>query len=234
MLEQYLAWIAVLVAATIAVGCFRWAVVRCDRANVADWGNKWLNRLDGLNRIFCQRFHRLQADVIQLPASGGALLAANHISGLDPLLMIASCSRPLRFMIATEEYNRWWLTWLFKIIGCIPVDRTGQPEKAFQAALRALDVGEVIGVFPQGRIQAPGDAPVPLKRGVVALASLADVPIFPLHISGVRGAGHILLAIFLRSRARIKATQAIDVSDTKDEAALLELSEFVNTGAADG
>lgn len=215
-----------------AVFFLRWAVGHCERANVADWGNKWLNRLDGLNRIFCHRFHRLQADVIQLPVSGGALLAANHVSGLDPLLMIASCSRPLRFMIATEEYNRWWLKWLFKVIGCIPVDRTGQPEKAFQAALRALDVGEVIGVFPQGRIQAPGEGPVALKRGVVALAHLADVPIVPLHISGISGAGHILMAIFLRSRARIKATHAINVSDSKDEDALFELSEFVNRGVA--
>lgn len=216
----------------ITVFCFRWAVGHCDRANVADWGNKWLNRLDGLNRIFCQWFHRLQADDIQLPVSGGALLAANHISGLDPLLMIASCSRPLRFMVATEEYNRWWLKWLLETIGCIPVDRTGQPEKAFQAALRALDVGEVIGVFPQGRIQVPGDDPVELKRGVVALAHLADVPIIPLHISGVSGVGHTLLAVFLRSTARIKAAHAINVSDTKDEVALLELSEFVNRGAA--
>ncbi len=216
----------------VAAFFLRWVVGHCERANVADWGNKWLNRLDGLNRIFCNRFHRLQADVIQLPASGGALLAANHVSGLDPLLMIASCSRPLRFMIATEEYNRWWLKWLFEIIGCIPVDRTGQPEKAFQAALRALDVGEVIGVFPQGRIQGPGEGPVTLKRGVVALAHLADVPIIPLHISGIRGAGRIILAVFLRSTARIKATHAINVSDTKDEAALFKLSEFVNRGVA--
>jgi 1-acyl-sn-glycerol-3-phosphate acyltransferase len=137
-------------------------------------------------------------------------------------------------MIATEEYHRWWLKWLFKIIGCIPVDRIGKPEKAFQAALRALEVGEVIGVFPQGRIQEPGEGAVELKRGVVALAHLADVPIVPLHISGISGAGHIILAVFLRSTARIKAAHAIHVSDTKDEAALLELSEFVNRGVVDG
>lgn len=232
MLDYYINWIVVLIAVIVAAFFLRWAIGHCERANVADWGNKWLNRLDGLNRIFCHRFHRLQSDVIKLPDSGGALLAANHISGLDPLLMVASCSRPLRFMIATEEYNRWWLKWLFKIIGCIPVDRTGQPEKAFQAALRALDVGEVIGVFPQGRIQAPGEGPVALKRGVVALAHLANVPIVPLHISGINGAGHIILAVFLRSTARIKATRAIHVADTKDEAALFELSEFVNRGVA--
>ncbi len=231
MFDQYATWIGALIAVIATAWLARWAIRHCDRANGADWGNKWLNRLDGLNRIFCRRFHRLQADTIQLPANGGALLAANHVSGLDPLLMIAACSRPLRFMIATEEYHRWWLKWLVRTIGCIPVDRTGKPEKAFQAALRALDADEVIGVFPQGRIRHPGEAPVALKRGVVALAHLAEVPIVPLHISGIRGAGHIIIALFLRSTARIEATHAVYVTDTKDEAAMLELSEFVNRGA---
>jgi len=210
----------------------RWVVTHCERANVADWGNRWLNRLDGLNRIFCRRYHRLKGDIILLPVSGGVLLAANHISGLDPLLMVASCSRPVRFMVATEEYNRWWLRWLFRIIGSIPVDRTGQPEKAFQIALQALDMGEVIGVFPQGKIQAAGEGPIPLKRGVIALAHLAKAPIVPLRISGVAGAGYIILAVFLRSSARIETTQAISVSDTKDEVALMKLSEFLSRDAA--
>lgn len=206
-------------------------MIHCERANVADWGNRWLNRLDGLNRIFCRRYHRLKGDIISLPVSGGTLLAANHISGLDPLLMAASCSRPVRFMVATEEYNRWWLGWLFRIAGCIPVDRAGQPEKAFQTALRALDMGDVIGVFPQGKIQAAGEGPIPLKRGVIALAHLAKVPIIPLRITGVVGVGHTILAVFLRSTARIETTQAINVSDTKDETALMKLNEFVNRHA---
>jgi 1-acyl-sn-glycerol-3-phosphate acyltransferase len=92
-------------------------------ANGADWGNDWLNRLDGLARLFCRRFHRLDAAPLPVPASGGALLAANHISGLDPILMLAVCPRPLRFMVAKEEYNRWWLRWLYDRIGFIPVDR---------------------------------------------------------------------------------------------------------------
>ncbi len=228
MLAQQSIWLISAVLFAVAAACLWWLVRRCERANVADWGNPWLNRLDGLNRIFCRRFHRLEANPIPLPERGGVLLAANHVSGLDPLLMIAACSRPVRFLIATEEYHRWWLIWLFRAIGCIPVDRSGKPEKAFQAALGALDDGEVIGVFPQGRIQKRDEGPVPLKRGVVALAYLAGVPIIPLRLSGIAGAGRIIVAVFIRSRARLALGPAVTVSDTKDEAALFTLDDFVN------
>ncbi len=228
MSEQFLIWLAGLIALLLVVLAWRSVAYRLDRANGADWGGKWLNRLDGLNRIFCRRYHGLEADTIHLPATGGALLAANHLSGLDPMLMIASCPRPVRFMIATEQYHRRSLHWLFRLIGCIPVDRSGKPEKAFQEALRALEKGAVIGVFPQGRIRQPGEGPVALKRGVVALAHLAGVPIIPLRISGIKGVGQIILSVVLRSRARIEAAAAITVADSKDEAALRILSDFVH------
>ena len=93
---------------------WRWALRKCEAANVADWGNRWINRLDGLNRLFCRHFHRLGRQDIPLPARGGALVVSNHVSGLDPLLLIAASPRPLRFLIAREEYERWWLTWLFR------------------------------------------------------------------------------------------------------------------------
>ncbi|MES9927954.1 MAG: 1-acyl-sn-glycerol-3-phosphate acyltransferase, partial [Candidatus Thiodiazotropha sp. 6PDIVS] len=71
-----------------------WLDRRCNAANQADWGSIGLNRLDGLNRLFCRYYHRLQPQVLPLPEQGGAVVVSNHISGLDPLLMIASSNRP--------------------------------------------------------------------------------------------------------------------------------------------
>jgi len=182
----------------------RRAVRACRRAARAQWGNSALNVLDGLNRIFCRRFHRLQGDVVALPASGPAIVASNHLSGLDPLLMIASCGRPLRFMIAREQFQRWWLKWLFGLMQLIPVERSTNPEKALYAARRALDAGEVVAIFPQGRIHLDSEE-VGFKRGVVLLAALSGAPIYPLRIDGVAGAGRTVTAVFQRSRARVKA-----------------------------
>jgi 1-acyl-sn-glycerol-3-phosphate acyltransferase len=130
---------------------------------------------------------------------------------LDPLLLIAAADRPLRFIIAREQYVRPCLHWLFRAVGCIPVDRKGRPERALREALAALRAGEVIAIFPHGRIQLPGDENRPIKGGAVRLAMLAGCPVVPARIDGVRGEGLVVRAVFLRSRARVEPLPVISV-----------------------
>ncbi|SCZ50288.1 1-acyl-sn-glycerol-3-phosphate acyltransferase [Thiohalomonas denitrificans] len=176
-----------------------------------DWGARWLNAIDRLNSAFCRGYHRMQADPVPLPAEGPALVVANHLSGLDPLVMIAASPRPLRFLIAKEEYERLGLRALFKAVGCIPVDRAGRPERAFREAVKALQSGEVVALFPEGGIHT-GDKRPPLKRGVWKLAQLAGCPIYPLHIEGIAGEGRIVSALLRRSRIRVFAHPPITCS----------------------
>ena len=203
--------------------------VRILEANhIADWGNKWLNRLDGLNRLLCRRFHRLQHEELLLPKTGGALVVANHVSGLDPLLMIAASPRPLRFMIAQEEYDRWWLKWLFKAIGCIPVGRESNPRGALKAVRQALEAGEVVALFPYGGIHLDHEPPVALKRGVMLMAEMTGVPVCPLRVEGVRGQGKTVSAVFLRSRARIFPFHPLYYKDHEPEGFLRELGRILS------
>ena len=197
-----------LVLAAAALAALLWGLWRLNRAvrraARTDWGRPWLNWLDGFNRLFCQRFHRMPDTRLALPEQGPAVVAANHVSGLDPLLLIAAADRPLRFIIAREQYIRPCLHWLFRAVGCIPVDRTGRPERAMREALAALRAGEVVAIFPQGRIQLPDEPPRPLKGGVARLALALDCPIAPVRITGVRGAGQVLWSVFRRSRVRLE------------------------------
>jgi len=186
-----------------ALLCFK-LLRACDAANGADWGRRWINRLDGLNRILCRRFHRLNHDVLNLPLSGGVLVASNHVSGLDPLLLLAASPRPLRFLIAREEYERWWLRWLLRAVGCIPVERTRNPRAALYAAREALERGEAVALFPHGRIHLDHHPPTPLKRGIVLLARMTGVPILPVRVEGVRAQGRTIAAVFVPSRARVQ------------------------------
>lgn len=218
-----------LTVAIVLIALFSWLSYIGRRAQIADWGNPVLNRLDGLNRLFCKSFHRLKYDPIHPPDTGGAIVAANHVSGLDPLLMSCACSRPLRYMIATEQYYTPVLHWLYKTMGTIPVDRQGAPEKAFYAARQALDDCQLVSIYPQGRITLP-DESVALKRGVVLLADLAKAPIIPVRITGVSGVGWVLTAVFMRSRARLEVGPMIHVKGPKDAEALSTLAAFI-TGA---
>lgn len=204
-------YITLFVVVLLAGGFFfwRWASRQCEQACCVDWGSTWLNHLDGLNRIFCRSFHKLRHDSIALRPDGGVLLASNHVSGLDPLLMVAACTRPLRFIIAREQYERWWLRWLFKAIGCIPVDRKKNSRNVFRVALEALRQGEVVVIFPHGGIHLSHQPPVRLKRGVALLARLASVPVHPLCIEGVRGQGMTIAAVLIPSRAKITIFESI-------------------------
>lgn len=194
----------------------------------ADWGGSFLNHLDGVMRVFAARYHRLEHDPLPVPESGGAIIVSNHLSGADPMLLSSASPRPLRFVIAAEQYEHPMLRWFYDMIGCIPVDRSGSPEKAFYAARRALAEGEVVVLFPQGRIRLPDDPRKPLKRGVITLAAMARVPIIPVRLSGVGGPGRLVSAIFIRSRARIHAAPPLIVTDSRDEQALLSIEEFIS------
>jgi 1-acyl-sn-glycerol-3-phosphate acyltransferase len=150
-------------------------------------------------------------------------VASNHVSGLDPLLLIAASPRPLRFLIAREEYDRWWLRWLFRRIGCIPVERTRNTRSAFEAARKALKRGEVVALFPHGRIHLDHHEPIPLKRGIALLSSLTGVPIHPVRIEGVRAQGMTVTAVFVPSRACLLSFAPLHCAGQADEHCLEEL-----------
>jgi 1-acyl-sn-glycerol-3-phosphate acyltransferase len=161
---------------------------------------------------------------VDFPTGAGALLAGNHLSGLDGFLLQAVSSRPVRFMIAREETERFGLRWLFKEARVIPVDRTGRPEQAFRAALQALKQDDVVGMFPQGKIGREGS----LKRGLTKLAELAQVDVYPVYLDNIKGEGEIVASLYNRSESiTVEIGQPIKVNSKNSEAALEELTRFL-------
>ncbi|EEF78876.1 lysophospholipid acyltransferase family protein [Methylophaga thiooxydans] len=178
-----------------------------------DWGGPHVNWLDGWTRLLCRYLHGLDEGLMPLPASGPAIVVANHVSGLDPLLLIAACHRPLRFLIATEEYNRPVFHWLFRAAGCIPVDRKGRPELALRAARRALEKGEVIALFPHGKIHLDTDPPRPIKGGVARLAAWSQCDIYPVRIEGVKAQGKTFTAPFIPDHVALFFLPVINLTE---------------------
>ncbi len=216
----------------IAVLIILWQLHRfidaCRRANRVDWGRGWINLLDGFNRLFCYRYHRLNLVRLRIPKTGPVILATNHLSGLDPMLLLASSRRPIRFLIAREQYQRFGLNWLFRAIKCIPVDREHRPEQAMRSAIRALKNGHVVALFPHGKICTLDDPPSQIKPGVVRLAQLTGAEILPLRISGIRGAGHVVRGVILRSRARLEAFPKISAVERERKDLLDELQKILD------
>lgn len=223
--------LSLLILALVAVSA-AWSVRSllraCRRANRTDWGRDWVNLLDGLNRIFCYRYHRLNLVGLRLPKSGPAIVVSNHVSGLDALLLLASTRRPLRFLIAREQFERFGLQWLLRAVGCIPVDRQRKPEQALRSALRALGNGEIVALFPHGKIHLQTDPPLRLKPGAARLAQLTGSPIFPVFVSGISGQGHVVRGVLLRGQAQLRLFPPLSAESRTTDEVLQKLTEILD------
>lgn len=136
-------------------------------------------------RALARGFFRLDVWGLEhIPARGGALIAGNHPSVLDGILLLLVVKRPVRFLVAEDLYNHRVLRPLFQLMGAIPVYRTRSSNgDALRAAVAALDAGELIGIFPEGTIHFQGTLRE-IKRGVALLALKTGVPVVPLSIRG--------------------------------------------------
>lgn len=220
--------ITVLVVLSLAFLLVRF-IRYCDHYRLADWGGAFANRLAALISCFVHRYHGLPINPIPLPEAGPAIVVCNHISGLDPLVLAAATPRPLRFLIAREEYERFGLQWLFRLAKCIPVERDKRPELAMRAALRAIEDGEVVALFPHGKIHLPGEMPARIKGGAVRLSQLSGAPVYPLHVEGVKGAGHTLLAIPLRSNLKLSTHPPRTFVSGNNDENIRKLQQLIET-----
>ena len=140
---------------------------------------RWVLRQLGFG-FFRLRIQSLEA----IPLRGGVILAGNHPSVLDGILLLIVSPRPVRFLVAEELFYHPLLRWAFEGMGCIPVYRTKTRNgDALRAAVEALERGEVIGIFPEGTT-SDGGVMRQLKRGVGLLALKTGMPIVPFGVIG--------------------------------------------------
>lgn len=121
-----------------------------------------------------------------LPATGPVVVAANHVSHLDPLhlgLAITRLGRYVAFMAKRELFQHPIAGPLLRTTGHIEVDRGGEAARALQPAVAALRRGGVVAVFPEGTIST-SFVPCPPRLGAARMALDADAPIVPVAVWG--------------------------------------------------
>lgn len=116
---------------------------------------------------------------------GGAVLAGNHVSYMDPMLLWCVAPRPVHFMAKRELWESRILGWLLDRFWAFPVTR-GEPDRsAIANATEALKAGGLVGVFPEGTRAGAGDDSLgEARRGAAFFALRADVPIVPTAFVG--------------------------------------------------
>ena len=116
---------------------------------------------------------------------GGAVLCANHNNAVDPILIALALPKDagLRFMAKMELFQNPFLKWLFLKLGAFPVDRKNNDVTAMKTAMRCLQNGEKLMLFPEGtRVKSEGD--VAAKGGAVMFATRTGVPMIPIYCGG--------------------------------------------------
>ncbi|MBR3898496.1 MAG: 1-acyl-sn-glycerol-3-phosphate acyltransferase [Bacilli bacterium] len=118
-----------------------------------------------------------------IPLDGACILAGNHTSILDPLLIMSCTKRTIHFL-AKDELYKGFKGIIFKHMGIIPVNRRIHDKDALMKAKNGLNTGNLIGIFPEGTINKTDDTVMPFKIGAVKMSFDTKSKLVPFTIKG--------------------------------------------------
>ena len=118
-----------------------------------------------------------------VPTEGSAMMAVNHRSNWDPVIVAVTSPRKLRFMAKSELFKNKLIGKLLTSFGAFPIQRGKGDVGAIKGALTLLKNGELMLIFPEGTRVKEGEN-VEAKPGTVMLAIRSHVPVIPTYISG--------------------------------------------------
>lgn len=116
-----------------------------------------------------------------LPEGGGFILAANHITALDPVVVSVGCDKTMHFMAKDELFKNKLIGWAMSQLNAFPVDRTRFDEDAINYAITLVNNGGILGIFPEGT-RSPDYTPQKGKGGVCYIAKMCKCDVVPVSI----------------------------------------------------
>ena len=136
-----------------------------------------------LSLIFKFYYHPKVIGRENIPKEGSIIVAGNHVHVMDQCGVIISTKRVIHYM-AKKEYFDGKFRWFFKMMGCIPVNRSIHDEKAKEEALNVLKDGKALGIFPEGTRNKTEAFLLPFKFGCVSMAKKTGSYIVPFSVTG--------------------------------------------------
>ena len=135
-----------------------------------------------INKIFIKLYHPTYIGLENISKTESIILAGNHTSKLDPLLLMSSTNRCIHFLAKIELFKGIKKIF-FKNLGIIPVDRKRKNPEAINQANKYLKDNKIIGIFPESTINKTKDIIMPFKYGTVKIAYETDSQIVPFSIT---------------------------------------------------
>lgn len=144
-----------------------------------------------LTWLLIHSVYRLEKSGLEnIPDRGAAVLVCNHVSYVDALVIAAACRRPIRFVMHHEIFRIPLLNFVFRTSRAIPIASAREDpallERAYDEIARALAAGELVGIFPEGRITDTGEM-YPFRPGIKRIVERTPVPVVPMALRGLWG-----------------------------------------------
>ncbi|KQX97776.1 glycerol acyltransferase [Rhodanobacter sp. Root480] len=141
--------------------------------------------------VLVNTLYRVRADGLQhIPEDGPVLLVCNHVSYMDPLLLMANLRRPVRFVMYYKIFKIPLMSFVFRTAKAIPIAGYKEDAAVLQQAYDAIDdalaAGEVVCIFPEGGLTGDGQI-APFRPGVEKILARRPVTVVPLALRGLWG-----------------------------------------------
>jgi 1-acyl-sn-glycerol-3-phosphate acyltransferase len=165
------------------------------------------------NVLLCRFLWRLEiVNPLPVPRGKGAVIVCNHRSSVDPFFIQITTGRLCHWMVAKEFFRIPFVGFFLHTTGAIPTSRGGIDTAAIKAAIRLAQKGELVGMFPEGRINTTDDLLLPVRPGAALVALKAGVPIVPAHIEGAPYRGQPYSPFFMRARVKVRFGEPLDLT----------------------
>lgn len=139
-----------------------------------------------LSTIFCGLLFCLKVYGRQnIPKEGGFILACNHLSYLDPIVLGVACPRNINYMARHDLFKNKIFGRMISSVGAFPVKRDSADLSAIKEAIKRVKSGKVVGLFPQGSRKEIDSQDKP-EAGIGFLAAKVDAPVIPAFINGTQ------------------------------------------------
>ena len=142
-----------------------------------------------LSLLILKIFYRFKVyGAENIPKKGGFILASNHISNMDPFTVGVGFARKLNFMAKEELFKAPFLAWLFRSWAAFPVKRDTADLSAIKEAIKRVEAGGGLLLFPEGRRSVNGEIGIKAEAGIGFFAAKLNVPVIPAFVTGTEKA----------------------------------------------
>ena len=141
--------------------------------------------------LLVHTFYRVDKEGLdQVPETGPCLVVCNHVSYVDAVVIAACVRRPIRFVMDHRIFRVPLLSFIFRTMRTIPIapakEDAAMKDRAFAEVAKALAAGEIVGIFPEGKLTETGELNA-FRPGVQQIIDTTPVPVVPLALRGLWG-----------------------------------------------